>query len=213
MLETLHGYFVKELNQEKTQTTDDVRDTYQVLVDDYASELTNDDELDDACTDYIDELDILAYVHDISLPVLIGTRYRESHCGYYLPANGRGPMQITSHDYGTGAIDDHEDFITIMEDYIDFTNAKYDRYNRVTDSGEPITLDYTHISYDDIIKHGALYNGLSGSTIYGDIAPANPHYVFDNYDYTDDSDDDYKASRDGLLPITIKTAKWWLENR
>jgi hypothetical protein len=117
-------------------------------------------------------------------------------------------MQIISHNYGTGEITDHETFIYAMENYIDFANAKYERYNRVTDSWETITLDYTTISYDDIVKHGALYNSLSGGTIYGDIAPANPYYVFNNF-----SEDYAEGNRDGLLTVAIKTMQWWLENR
>lgn len=208
LLHTLHGYLTKELHQKKSQTHDDIRTMYQDFIDTYADDIQNDSPLHPNCIEYIDELDTLAYVHNVSLPVLIGTRWRETTCGYYLPSNGDGVMQIVSHDYGTGEIQQHEDFFFMMENYIDFANAKYDRYNRVTDSGEPITIDYTTISYDDIIKHGALYNSLSWGTIYGDIAPTNPWYVFDNYT------DAYSGStRDGLLPVVIKTMQRWLENR
>jgi hypothetical protein len=170
LLDTIHTYLDTSLRDMKEQTTDDVVATYESFYDEYSDQIqSNDIPLPPGCFAYTKDLDMLSFVYDVSLPVLIATRYRESTCGYYLPANTRGPMQIISHDYGTGSIEDHEIFIYAMSNYADFAHAKYDRYNRVTDSGEPITLSYESMTYDDVVKHSSLYNGLSGGTIYGDI--------------------------------------------
>jgi hypothetical protein len=42
-------------------------------------------------------------------------------------------------------------------------------------------VSYTGASYTDLLRFAALYNGLSGSTVYGEIAPAAPKYFFEGY--------------------------------
>jgi hypothetical protein len=170
LLNAIYTYLDTSLTTMKEETTDDVLATYQSFYDDHSDQIqSNDIPLPPGCFAHMEDLDMLSFVYDVSLPVLIATRYRESTCGYYLPGNTRGPMQITSHNYGTGPITDHEFFIETMEHYADFAHAKYDRYNRVTDSGEPITISYESMTHTDVVKHSSLYNGLSGGTIYGDI--------------------------------------------
>ena len=49
-------------------------------------------------------MDTLSFANNFPTALTIATRYREANCGYYLPANGDGPFQILSKDYGTGQI-------------------------------------------------------------------------------------------------------------
>jgi hypothetical protein len=42
-------------------------------------------------------------------------------------------------------------------------------------------LGYTGASQTDIVRFAALYNGLSGATIYGEITPAAPKYLYEGY--------------------------------
>jgi len=57
----------------------------------------------------------------------MAVRYRETHCGYYLPKNGDGPFQILSKDYGTGEITP-DLFIQTVQDFITFSKIKYGNY-------------------------------------------------------------------------------------
>jgi hypothetical protein len=58
------------------------------------------------------------------------------------------------------------------------------------------------MTHTDVVKHSSLYNGLSGGTIYGDIWPAAPGYVFDNF-WTD-----YDGARkDGIMTASLKVVR------
>jgi hypothetical protein len=72
-------------------------------------------------------LDLISFANNFPTALTIATRYRESSCGYYLPANGDGPFQIISKDYGTGQITDSI-FYQTVQDFIDFSQAKWTQY-------------------------------------------------------------------------------------
>jgi len=54
-----------------------------------------------SCTGRYNTLDNISFAYNFPTALTIATRYREANCGYYLPANGNGPFQILSKDYGT----------------------------------------------------------------------------------------------------------------
>ena len=64
------------------------------------------------------------FANNFPTALTIATRYRETHCGYYLPSNGDGPFQILSKDYGTGEINE-DTFTQSIQDFIDFSKGKY----------------------------------------------------------------------------------------
>ena len=75
------------------------------------------------------------------------------------------------------------------------------------DDNLTIDLAYDAYSYTGILRHGALYNSLSGGTVYGEIQPTAPGYVFDNYGEA------YSGKlRDGIMATFIKTLEWELQN-
>ena len=164
-----------------------------------------DKSVDASCLGWYNTLDDIAFTHDYPTAVLIATWYRETNCGYYLPRNGDGPFQIVSKDYGTGEIDEAT-FVQSVLDFIEFSKNKYDRYEGANNAnGHIVELSYTGITFTGIVRHGALYNGLSGYTAYGDAQPLNPHYVWDNYG------EEYSgALRFGLFPQTLKIMEWEL---
>ena len=72
-------------------------------------------------------MDTISYANNFPTALMMATRYREAHCGYYLPSNGDGPFQIVSKDYGTGQITEAK-FLQAMQDFIDFSKAKHTQY-------------------------------------------------------------------------------------
>lgn len=70
-------------------------------------------------------------------------------------------------------------FVNEIQDFADFSFNKWVWYkNANTKSGLIVDLSYSRWSLDDLVKHGALYNGLANANIRGNIAPANPDYVW-----------------------------------
>jgi hypothetical protein len=141
----------------------------------------------------------------------------ESWCGRYKPTNGDGVFQLVSKDYGTGVLSTGER-ILMMYDFSALLKGKYDRYhtanklspndcntNMTWSTGiiSPICLSYTTLDFDSIVKHGALYNWLSGSIIKGNIQPAIAPYVFGHYT------DTYSGSvKDWLLVRILKVLNY-----
>jgi len=160
----------------------------------------------DSCIGWYNTLDNIAFAYNYPTALLISSWYRESNCGYYLPRNGDGPFQIVSKDYGTWEITE-EIFVQSVVDYIEFAENKYDRYSRANStSWLTVELSYTGLSLTWIVRHGALYNWLSGYTVYGDAKPLHPWYVWDRY-----TDAFSGATRYGLLPQTLRILEWELE--
>ena len=70
-----------------------------------------------------------------------------------------------------------------VQDFFDFSKGKIDWYNeRNANDGLSINLSYDNASQRDLLRFAALYNGLSGSTVYGEIAPAAPKYFWEGYE-------------------------------
>ena len=142
--------------------------------------------------------DDLSFVYNQPTALTLATRYRETSCKRYLPGNGDGPFQIVNKDYGSGDLTP-KTFKQSLIDYLEFSQNKFNRFEKANSkSGLQIDLTYTGLTFTGIVRHGALYNSLSGKTVYGDIQPARPNYVFDGYTQA------YSGSkRYGLLPKTI----------
>lgn len=152
----------------------------------------------DRCTRQYQLADDLSFVYNQPTSVTLATRYRETTCRRYLPGNGDGPFQILNKDYGSGDLTPQLFKQTVI-DYLEFAQNKFNRFEKANSkSGLVIGLSYTGLNFTGIVRHGALYNSLSGKTVYGDIQPARPNYVFDGYGEA------YSGSkRYGLLPKTL----------
>jgi len=168
----------------------------------YSSGITFDEEFpNDRCFWRYNTIDNISFANDFPTALTIAVWYRESTCTYGLPSNGDWPFQIVSKDYGTGEIDETT-FRQIIQDFIDFSKKKINRYNE-KNAGEytGINLTYTWFSYEDLWKFAGLYNGLSGSTVYGEIGPAVPKYFLEWYENFENS------KRFWLFPAFIKVLK------
>lgn len=141
------------------------------------SGLTMADPLNTNCIGWYQTLDTLSFAYDFPTALTIAVWRKESSCGFYLPNNGDGPFQIVSKEYGTGNLDKAK-FELIIKDFLEFSKKKIERYNS-KNADTPIQLSYWTVSYEDLYKFAALYNGLSGGKISGTIAPAAPRYFFE----------------------------------
>lgn len=160
------------------------------------------------CTWRYNTLDDMSFAYNIPTALTIASRYRETNCGYYLPKNWDWPFQILSKDYGTGEITD-DIFVQSAQDYLEFANRKHSRYNdRNAKSWLRVNISYTNFDFTGIVRHWALYNGLSWSTVYWDIKPMKPWYVFDGY-----GQEFSWAKRYGILPQFIKILDRELKNK
>ena len=163
------------------------------------------------CRDRRQYLDDISFVHNLPTAVTMATRYAESTCGFYLPVHpvygSNGPFQIITKDYGTGDMTEPL-FRQTVKDFIDFTWAKINNYERANRNDElKVNLSYSSFDFTGVVRFGSLYNGLSWSTIKWDIQPMKRWYVFNNYE------EQYaNAVRHGLMPMFIKTLERELEN-
>ncbi len=188
------------------------------LVDSYWSWVTTKEvPLSLACKQRYELVDDRSYALNIPTALTLATLDMESGCGWYKPANGDGVFQLISKDYGTGTLSTGE-WILMMYDFAALLKGKYDRYhnaNKLSSSDctmnitwsmgliQPICLSYTTLNFDSIIKHGALYNGLSGAIIKGNIQPASASYVFGHY-----TDNNSWSIKDGLLVRIFKVLNY-----
>ncbi len=160
-------------------------------------------EVDDSlanCTGWYNTLDDISFAYNFPTALTIATWYRESTCAYYLPSNGDGPFQIVDEDYGTWDMDE-EQFIVAIEDFLEFANAKFDRYDGEL-SG---SLSYTWFDMDGISNFAALYNWWTKSGSL--ILPNSTDYLFDGY-----GDEFSGAIRYGIFPQFIRALDWEIEN-
>ena len=177
-LENLRDYLFTKLSTRKDIAKAESR-TFKAgfLLPYQASGLLLAEPLHENCIGWYQTLDNLSFAYDFPTALTIAVWYRESGCGYYLPKNGDGPFQIVSKDYGTGTIT-RELFETTIKDFLEFSKKKIDRYNGKNPI-TPISLSYKNFSTGDLLKFSALYNGLSGSSVSGDILPAAPKYFYE----------------------------------
>ena len=152
------------------------------------------------CTWRYNTLDNISFANNFPTALTIATRYREASCGYYLPANGDGPFQILSKDYGTGQINENL-FIQAVQDFIDFSKAKRTQYK----SKLWINLTYTWFDLTGLANHAALYNGWLIS--WNIVNPIAPRYVYDGYGAAYSG-----AIRYGVVPKFLKTLQWEISN-
>ncbi len=198
-----------QINNKKAAAKFQSKEAKQVFLDNYIGGIRGEVVLDDRCVGRYNTIDDIGFTHDFPTALIIAYRYRESTCGYYLPKNGRGPFQITSHDYWIWEITD-EVFTQSVVDFVKFSQAKIDRYEKANArSGLTIDLSYTSLNFTGVVRHWALYNSLSWNTVYWDIKPKRPEYVFDNYTYGSGID----ASRNGVMTQFLRALEWELENK
>ena len=176
------------------------------FLDEYRGEIMMQEEFPfDKCTGWYNTIDNISFANDFPTALTLAIWYRESGCGYYLPANGDGPFQIVSKDYGNGEITE-EIFKQTIQDFIDFAKNKIDNYNnRAGDEFPPLKLSYTSFDYTWVVSFAALYNW--GTRTGGMVQPNAPRYVFDGYweKYAN-------AKKYWLFPAFLKLISWELNN-
>ena len=173
------------------------------------------------CKDRYQLVDDRSYAFDIPTALVLATLDIESSCGRYKPNNGDGVFQLIAKDYGTWTLTTGQ-WIMMMYDFSSLVSGKHARYHTanklskddcttknvtLTGTTSPICLTYTSMDLDSIIKHGALYNGLSWAMIRGNIQPAAPAYVYGRY-----TDAYSGAVKDGLIARVLKVIKYMKEN-
>lgn len=154
-----------------------------------------------SCTGWYNTLDTISFANNFPTALTMATRYRESNCGYYLPANHNWPFQILSKDYWTWAITETI-FLQSVQDFIDFSKAKWQQYKTKL----WINLTYTGFDWTGLVNHAGLYNGWLIS--WWLVNPTNPKYVYDGY-----GDAFSGAIRYGLLPKFLKVLNWEVESQ
>lgn len=162
-------------------------------------------------------VDDRSYALNLPTPLVLATLDIESSCGRYKPSNGDGVFQLVAKDYGTGTLTTGQ-WIMMMYDFSALVSGKYSRYHNsnklsptdcstknLSQTGQiaPICLTYGSIDFDSLVKHSALYNGLSGAIIKWDIQPAAPVYLYGHYT------DAYSGSiKDGLATRVLKAIQY-----
>lgn len=131
-------------------------------------------DMEDKCFWRYNTIDNISFANNFPTALTMAIRYRESHCGYYLPKNWNGPFQIITKDYGTGEITE-EIFVQSVQDFIDFSRSKFARYqSRVHQN-----INYTWTDIKSIISHSALYNWWYLS--WDGVIPNAPKYIYEWY--------------------------------
>lgn len=168
--------------------------------------LTSWSTLDKPCPQMYQIADDRSYALDIPTSLTLATWLMESGCGRYRPGNGDGIFQIVSQDYGTGTMTTGLFIVNIYDFHALITN-KRKRWQKII-AWQPLTMSYTNRDYDTIVRHGALYNGLSGSYKQWIIEPWAPNYVFGKFN------DQYSwAKKDGLLVRMMKVMQYELTQK
>ena len=176
------------------------------FLDEYRKNISiNEDFPMDYCVGWYNTIDNISFANDFPTALTIAVWYKESNCGYYLPANGDGPFQIVSKDYGNWEITE-ELFKQTVQDFIDFAKDKIDSYNKKANEEFPeIKINYTSFDYTGVVSFAALYNWWTRTG--GMVVPNAPKYVFDGY-----GQDYANAKKYGLLPALLKVLAWEVDN-
>lgn len=204
-LTTLSSYMFTQISTEKNKAKATSKTFKQDFLRTYTGGISKEISGTDTCTWWYTTLDNLSFANNFPTALTIATRYRESSCGYYLPANGDGPFQILSKDYGTGQISEAV-FLRSVQDFIDFSKAKHTQYKTKL----WITLTYTWFDWTGLVNHSALYNGATitwNSESWYLALPNMPSYVYDGYGSAYSG-----ASRYGILPKFLKVLDRELKN-
>ena len=176
------------------------------FLDEYRSDIMMEEEFPfDKCTGWYNTIDNISFANNFPTALTLAVWYRESGCGYYLPANGDGPFQIVSKDYWTGEITE-EIFKQTVQDFVDFAKWKIESYNNRADDEFPeIILTYTWFDYTGVVSFAALYNW--GTRTGSMVQPNSPKYVFDGY-----GEKYANAKKYWLFPAFLKLISWELNN-
>lgn len=200
MLEELYIHLRNQFDAQKIQAKNESIENKKNFIEEHQVYIKTGINEPDRCTPQYQLLDDLSFVYNQPTALTIATWYRETTCRRYLPGNGDGPFQILNEDYGTGELT-QEIFKESVKDYLEFNQRKFDRFEKANaKSGLTIDLSYTGFTLTGIVRHGALYNSLSGKTVYGDIQPMRPWYVFDGYGEAFSG-----AKRYGTLPKFVQS--------
>lgn len=176
------------------------------FVDKYKDNIMMEDEFPlEKCTWRYNTIDNISFANNFPTALTLAVWYRESSCGYYLPANGDGPFQIVSKDYGTWEITE-EIFKQSVQDFIDFAKNKINNYNNKADEKFPeIILTYTWFNKTGIVSFAAMYNG--GIRTGWMVQPNVPKYVYDGY-----GEEYANAKKYGVLPAFLELLEWEIGN-
>jgi hypothetical protein len=206
LLQELYNHLYIQFSTAKIKSKESAKTTWTQFVNQYDTgivEIT----MEDKCFGRYNTLDNISFANNFPTALTIATRYRESHCGYYLPNNGDGPFQILSKDYWTGEITENI-FTQSVQDFIDFSKNKYANYKSKVD----INISYTGTDIKSIVSHSALYNGWTISSGERMVIPNAPKYVYEGYANYNSWQYASWAIRLGLLPKFIKTLDFELKN-
>ncbi len=199
-LDALGLNLITEVNIEKVKTKIIAKQFKQDFFNIYSGGFSQDISTPDSCTGRYNTMDTISFANNFPTALTIATRYRETNCGYYMPANTNGPFQIISKNYWTGQISEAK-FIQTIQDFIDFSQSKYQQYK----SKLWVKLTYTGFDRTGLVDHAGLYNG--GIISWSIVNPINPKYAFDGYGQ------DYSwAARYWLIPKFLKVVDWELKN-
>ena len=176
------------------------------FLDEYRWGITIDEEFPiDNCVWWYNTIDSISFANDFPTALTLAVWYKESNCGYYLPANGDGPFQIVSKDYGNGEITE-DLFKQTVQDFIDFAKGKIDNYNKKANDEFPeLKISYAWLDYTWVVSFAALYNG--GTRTWWMVQPNAPKYVFDGY-----GEDYSNAKKYWLFPALLKILSWEVDN-
>lgn len=211
MITSIANNLHTQLQQMKLPALLDGKTVKEIFVHQYADNIIKEHEIPQKCRDRWQFLDDISFVHNLPTAITMATRYAESTCGFYLPIHAtygsNGPFQIITKDYGTGAMTEKL-YRQTVKDFVDFARSKINSYQR-SNRNEWLTVNLTYSNFDftGVVRFGSLYNGLSGSTIKGDIQPMKRWYVFNNYEPAYSG-----AVRHWLMPMFIKTLEREIDN-
>ncbi len=157
--------------------------------------------MDDKCFWRYNTIDNISFANNFPTALTMAIRYRESHCGYYLPKNTNWPFQIISKNYWTGEITE-KIFFTTVQDFIDFSKAKLGKYK----SKVYQNISYTGTDIKSIVSYAALYNGWYIS--WDKVIPNAPKYVYEWYSLYNSWEFASWTIRHGILAKFIKTLEY-----
>lgn len=173
----------------------------QAFYDTYAPFLLDSTPLHSRCFTYFDQIDAIAQSRDFPTWLIIATWHREHSCYFSNPDNWWWNFQITSHEYPPGDIT-REQFRHQIINFIDFAEAKWDRYDNIQVFGpEPVVLSYDMFDLSSLRKSAILYNG-----VYPDVQLDNSWYANENFTQS-------RWWRDGIVAAFLKVLQWELAHK
>ena len=211
LIGTIRDHLHTKLQTMKTPKLLDGKIYKESFVYNYGSGIIQNHSIPQKCRDRRQYMDDISFVHNLPTAITMATRYAESTCGFYLPVHptygSNWPFQIITKDYGTGEMTESL-FRQTVQDFVWFAWHKINSYEK-SNSKEWLKVNLTYDTFDftGVVRFGALYNGLSWSTIKWDIQPMKRWYVFNNYEPAYSG-----AVRHGLMPMFIKSLQREMDN-